>query len=60
MGVALTPSEKVAIALQLERLGVDVVEAGFPAASDGEWAGVHAVASELKVNDPIIHQYLGV
>jgi len=48
VGVALTPSEKVAIALQLERLGVDVVEAGFPAASDGEWAGVRAVAVELR------------
>jgi 2-isopropylmalate synthase len=48
VGVALTPSEKVAIALQLERLRVDVVEAGFPAASDGEWAGVHAVAAALR------------
>ena len=35
------------IALQLERLGVDVVEAGFPAASEGEWAGAHAVAGAL-------------
>ena len=48
MGVALSPSEKVSIALQLERLGVDVVEAGFPAASDGEWSCVHAVATELR------------
>ena len=47
-GVALTPSEKVTIALQLERLGVDVVEAGFPASSDGEWEGVHAVAAALS------------
>src|SRR5205823_14477545 len=48
VGVALTPSEKVAIALQLERLRVDVVEAGFPATSDGEWAAVHAVAAALR------------
>jgi 2-isopropylmalate synthase len=48
VAVALSPSEKVTIASQLERLGVDVVEAGFPAASDGEWAGVHAVAGALQ------------
>ena len=48
MGVALSPSEKVTVALQLERLGVDVVEAGFPAASEGEWACVRAVAAELR------------
>ena len=52
VAVALSPSEKVTIALQLERLGVDVVEAGFPAASDGEWAGVHAVAGVL--HGPIV------
>jgi 2-isopropylmalate synthase len=48
VAVALSPSEKVAIASQLEQLGVDVVEAGFPASSDGEWAGVHAVAGVLR------------
>jgi 2-isopropylmalate synthase len=48
VGVALSPSEKVTVALQLERLGVDVVEAGFPAASEGEWACVRAVAAELR------------
>jgi 2-isopropylmalate synthase len=52
VAVALTPADKVTIALQLERLGVDVVEAGFPAASDGEWAGVHAVAGVLRA--PIV------
>jgi len=41
-------ARKSPIASQLERLGVDVVEAGFPAASDGEWAGVHAVAGALQ------------
>lgn len=35
-GVALTPEEKMEIALQLDRLGVDVIEAGFPSASKGE------------------------
>jgi 2-isopropylmalate synthase len=48
VGIALTPDQKVAVALQLERAGVDIVEAGFPAASDGEMAGVRAVADAMK------------
>ena len=35
-GIALSVSEKVEIAEQLARLGVDVIEAGFPAASTGD------------------------
>jgi len=35
-GVSLTPEEKVEIALQLDKLGVDAIEAGFPSASKGE------------------------
>jgi 2-isopropylmalate synthase len=48
VGVALTPDQKVVVARQLERLGVDVIEAGFPAASDGELAGVRAVAEAVQ------------
>jgi 2-isopropylmalate synthase len=48
VGVALTPEQKAAVALQLEQLGVDVIEAGFPAASDGELAGVRAVAEAVQ------------
>jgi 2-isopropylmalate synthase len=47
-GVALRPHEKAEIAAQLERLGVDVVEAGFPAASPGDFEGVCAVAARLE------------
>jgi len=43
-GIALAPDEKAAIALQLERLAVDVIEAGFPASSPGDFEGVRAVA----------------
>jgi 2-isopropylmalate synthase len=43
-GIALQPHEKAEIAQQLERLGVDVIEAGFAAASPGDFAGVRAVA----------------
>jgi 2-isopropylmalate synthase len=46
-GVALQPHEKAEIARRLEALGVDVVEAGFPAASPGDFAGVRAVAAAL-------------
>ena len=47
-GIALSVSEKVEIAEQLARLGVDVVEAGFPAASQGDFEGVHAIAQTIK------------
>ena len=40
-GAAMTKEEKVRVARQLERLGVDVIEAGFAAASPGDWEAVH-------------------
>jgi 2-isopropylmalate synthase len=43
-GIALHPHEKAEIAEQLERLGVDVIEAGFPISSPGDFEGVRAVA----------------
>jgi 2-isopropylmalate synthase len=43
-GIALQPDEKAEIAEQLERLGVDVIEAGFPISSPGDFEGVRAVA----------------
>jgi 2-isopropylmalate synthase len=46
-GIALQPHEKAEIAAQLERLGVDVVEAGFPGASPGDFEGVRAVAAAV-------------
>jgi 2-isopropylmalate synthase len=46
-GIALQPDEKVEIALQLERLRVDVVEAGFAGASPGDFEGVRAVSGAL-------------
>ena len=47
-GVNLNAAEKVSIAKQLERLGVDIIEAGFPMASPGDFAAVQAVASSVK------------
>jgi 2-isopropylmalate synthase len=46
-GIALRPSEKGEIALALERLGVDVIEAGFAAASPGDFDGVAAVSDAV-------------
>src|SRR2546426_3368821 len=43
-GNAMTPEEKLRLARQLDALGVDVIEAGFPAASDGDFRGARAVA----------------
>ena len=47
-GIALQPDEKAEIAEQLERLGVDVIEAGFPASSPGDFEGVRAVARTVE------------
>jgi 2-isopropylmalate synthase len=46
-GVALNTKEKVEIARQLARLGVDVIEAGFPIASPGDFEAVRAIASAI-------------
>ncbi len=47
-GASMTREEKVRIAKQLEKLGVDVIEAGFPAASNGDFESVKAVADVIK------------
>ncbi|MBE9505696.1 MAG: 2-isopropylmalate synthase, partial [Chloroflexi bacterium] len=47
-GTSLTPQEKLAIARQLDKLGVDVIEAGFPISSPGDFQAVHLIASELR------------
>lgn len=47
-GVALTIKEKVTIAKQLEKLGVDIIEAGFPANSEGEMDAVRRISKEVS------------
>ncbi|MFA7269369.1 MAG: 2-isopropylmalate synthase [Sterolibacterium sp.] len=47
-GASMTREEKVRIARQLEKLRVDVIEAGFPAASNGDFEAVRAVAEAIK------------
>jgi len=51
-GIALSPDDKVAIAAQLARLKVDVIEAGFAASSPGDFEAVSRIASE--VSGPVI------
>jgi 2-isopropylmalate synthase len=47
-GIVLSPDEKAECAEQLERLGVDVIEAGFAVSSPGDFDGVRAVARTVK------------
>jgi 2-isopropylmalate synthase len=47
-GASMTREEKLRIARQLERMRVDIIEAGFPAASNGDFEAVHAVSEAIK------------
>src|SRR6187397_3391144 len=47
-GISLNTNEKLEIAHQLARLGVDVIEAGFPIASPGDFQAVQAIAREVQ------------
>ena len=54
-GASLNLEEKLAIAHQLARLGVDVIEAGFPYSSPGDFSAVKRIAEQVGGNDgPII------
>ncbi len=49
-GASMNQAEKMRIATQLEALGVNVIEAGFPAASEGDFKAVKAIAETLKIS----------
>src|SRR4030042_720113 len=51
-GASLNIKEKLEIAKQLEKLGVDVIEAGFPISSPGDFEAVRLIAKEVR--KPII------
>jgi len=66
-GVTLHVEEKLAIAKQLSLLGVDVCEAGFPVASEGDFNAVKKIAEEIgcvtvgrKDNKPMVQQIFGI
>ncbi|GAL13156.1 2-isopropylmalate synthase [Vibrio astriarenae] len=48
LSASLTVKEKLQIAYALERLGVDVIEAGFPISSPGDFESVQAIAKNIK------------
>src|SRR5512139_1380565 len=50
-GASMNTAEKLRIAVQLEKLGVDVIEAGFPAASEGDFEAVSKIAGRLKTTE---------
>jgi 2-isopropylmalate synthase len=47
-GFSMTAAEKLRLARQLDALGVDIIEAGFPIASDGDFDAVRRVAAEVR------------
>ncbi|MBR0056722.1 MAG: 2-isopropylmalate synthase, partial [Kiritimatiellae bacterium] len=47
-GYSMNADEKARLARQLEALGVDAIEAGFPIASQGDFDGVRAVAAAVR------------
>jgi 2-isopropylmalate synthase len=54
-GCTMSLEEKLEVARQLARLNVDIIEAGFPAASAGDWAAVNQIAREVGTADgPVI------
>ena len=50
-GASMNAAEKLRLAVQLEKLGVDVIEAGFPAASEGDLEAVSQIAALLRRED---------
>lgn len=47
-GFSMTTEEKIRLAIQLEKLGVDVIEAGFPASSPGDFESVQKISEVIK------------
>ena len=47
-GFSMTAAEKLRMAQQLDRLGVDIIEAGFPISSDGDFDAVRAIAGAVQ------------
>ena len=56
-GAAMTVEQKIQVAMQLEALGVDVIEAGFPVISDGDFHAVRTVAERTE-NAPVMESFL--
>ena len=53
-GIGLTKSEKIEIAYQLQELNVDIIEAGFPASSPGDFESVKEISKLIKVQKSLL------
>ena len=53
-GATMTFEEKLEIADALDAMGVDIIEAGFPIASEGDFEAVSAIATRIKPRLPMI------
>ena len=49
-GASMNEKEKLEVAFALERLGVDIIEAGFPVISKGDFSAVKSVAKHIKTS----------
>ena len=47
-GCSMNEEEKIKVALQLEKLGVNIIEAGFPIASEGDFNSVKMIANQIE------------
>ena len=47
-GASMNEAEKVQLAMHMERMGVDILEAGFPAASEGDFNAVSEISKKIK------------
>ena len=57
-GATMTHEEKIEVAELLDTMGVDIIEAGFPIASEGDFAAVHEIAKRAK-NAPTVPTTMG-
>ena len=57
-GASMTREEKIRIAKQLEKLKVDVIEAGFAASSNGDFEAIKSIASVIKGGRPFFCPWL--
>ncbi|WP_298957183.1 hypothetical protein [uncultured Campylobacter sp.] len=55
-GASMNTDEKIHLALQLEKLGVDVIEAGFAAASPGDFDAIEKIAAGKGIYTPIVNE----
>ncbi len=56
-GCSMNENEKLKVALNLEKLGVNIIEAGFPIASEGDFNSVKLIAENIKDCEVVFRIY---